>query len=478
MTVRIDIVDYNPAWREMFDSEKAKLLTAIGDYVAAIEHIGSTGVPGLGAKPVIDIMIGVRSLAEADKHCVEPITGLGYDYVKAFEKDTPFRRYFRKNSREGNRTHQIHLVEYGSDWWKRHLAFRDYLRVHVDAREAYAQLKRDLATREFGTVSDYANAKSEFIKAIEAKALTGQRQEWHSLDHASAATLLARHLPDADHAHLEPLGHGDLCLAFKLGQQVIRVARHLEAAAALRREACVLSEIAAMLPLPIPRLTYRAPRDGPPFTVHDEIVGAILTRDAWENMPAAARKKAVADLASFLRALHALPIETGLKCGLTHLDATGLARRLRAATAHTIRRLLDRETQRQLDETLERWSLPSPHDGPRPVLLHCDIAPGHLLYDPRTGHLTGVIDFGDIAIGESARDFIYVYEDYGPTILMEVLSHYAGQDAPAMLSAIRKWYLLEAIAWTVERYEAQHHADVNDGLAEITRELATAPARW
>jgi GrpB-like predicted nucleotidyltransferase (UPF0157 family) len=176
VSARIEIVDYNPVWREMFDSEKEKLLAAIGDYVAAIEHIGSTAVPGLGAKPVIDIMIGVRSLAEADKHCVEPITGLGYDYVKAFEKDTPFRRYFRKDSQEGKRTHQIHLVEHGSDWWKRHLAFRDYLCVHDDVREAYERLKRDLAAREFETVSDYANAKTDFIKGIEAKALAEQPQ--------------------------------------------------------------------------------------------------------------------------------------------------------------------------------------------------------------------------------------------------------------------------------------------------------------
>lgn len=175
MTARINIVDYNPEWPELFKFEEKELLVVVGDYVVAIEHMGSTAVPGLAAKPVIDMMIGVRTLAEADKYCIEPITGLGYEYVKAFEKDTPFRRYFRKDGRDGNRTHQIHLVEYGSDWWKRHLAFRDYLRVHTDSRDAYAQLKRDLATREFETVSDYANAKTEFIKTIEAK-MNGQQQ--------------------------------------------------------------------------------------------------------------------------------------------------------------------------------------------------------------------------------------------------------------------------------------------------------------
>lgn len=176
MTANITIVEYNPAWPELFKIERDKVLAAIGDHVEAVEHIGSTAVPGLAAKPVIDIIIGVDTLAEADVYCVEPIIKLGYEYVKAFEKDTPFRRYFRKNDREDIRTHQIHLVEIGGDWWTRHLAFRDYLRVHDDAREAYEQLKRDLATRDFATVSEYAEAKTDFIRSIEEKALAWQRQ--------------------------------------------------------------------------------------------------------------------------------------------------------------------------------------------------------------------------------------------------------------------------------------------------------------
>lgn len=175
MTATITIVDYNPAWSELFKVERDTLLAAIGDHVEAVEHIGSTAVPGLAAKPVIDIMIGVDTLAEADAYCVEPIIGLGYEYVKAFEKDMPFRRYFRKDDRNGTRTHQIHLVEMGSDWWNRHLAFRDYLRVHDDVREDYEQLKRELATRDFASVSAYADAKTEFIRSIEEKALAGQQ---------------------------------------------------------------------------------------------------------------------------------------------------------------------------------------------------------------------------------------------------------------------------------------------------------------
>jgi aminoglycoside 2''-phosphotransferase len=172
-----------------------------------------------------------------------------------------------------------------------------------------------------------------------------------------------------------------------------------------------------------------------------------------------------------LRALHSLPIEIGLTCGLPKLDATELARSLREATATTVHGLLDLETRRRFDEILKRWSQPFSEQSQRSVLLHGDIGPGHVLYDPQNGTLTGVIDFGDLAIGDPARDFIYIYEDFGPLLLREVLNRYAGRDAQLMMSAIRKWYLLEAISWTVEMFNTERHSELEHGLAEIRREL-------
>ena len=297
-----------------------------------------------------------------------------------------------------------------------------------------------------------------------------QEWEWNSLNHTSAATILARHLPSATQASLEPFGSGDFTLAFKQGNQVIRVARHLEAADALKRESCVLAKIATKLPLPVPQPTYFAPPECPPFTVHREIVGETLTREEWENMPTALREKAAADLARFLRALHSLPVEIGLTCGVVKLDLAELASSLLRKSANTIRGLLDQKIQARIAEGLESWSRPVSDHQPS-VLLHCDIGPGHVLYNPQTGHLTGMIDFGDLAIGDPARDFIYIYEDFGPGILEEVVARYVWNDASLTLSAIRKWYLLEAITWTVEMFLTGHRPEVEHGLAEIRREL-------
>jgi aminoglycoside 2''-phosphotransferase len=203
--------------------------------------------------------------------------------------------------------------------------------------------------------------------------------------------------------------------------------------------------------------------------VHDQVVGEILTREDWEGMPPSSCEKAASDLANFLKTLHALPIEIGLECGLVQIDAAKMAHSLYQKAAETIDPFLEPDVQRKFDQTLETWS--SQPEVRRPALLHCDLGPGHVLYDPSTFHLTGVIDFGDLVIGDPARDFIYIYEDFGPFILQEVLTRYAGKGSRKMLSAIRKWYLLEAISWTINRHVERHEADLDHGLVEIRREL-------
>src|SRR5215211_9544570 len=104
----IIVVPYDEAWPSLFLVERARIERAIGPWVEEIEHVGSTAVPGLAAKPVIGIMVGVKSL-EDSPILVKRLVGIGYEYVPEFERLLPFRRYFRK-TREGRRTHQVHLV--------------------------------------------------------------------------------------------------------------------------------------------------------------------------------------------------------------------------------------------------------------------------------------------------------------------------------------------------------------------------------
>jgi GrpB-like predicted nucleotidyltransferase (UPF0157 family) len=163
------VVPYDEAWPSLFEEEQTRIESAIGPWVEEIEHVGSTAVPGLAAKPVIDIMVGVKSLVESSI-LVERLVGIGYEYVPEFERVLPFRRYFRK-MREGRRTHQIHLVERpNAEWWDRHLLFRDYLRVHPEAAEEYARLKYELSHRFGEDRVAYTEAKTAFISEVVRRA--------------------------------------------------------------------------------------------------------------------------------------------------------------------------------------------------------------------------------------------------------------------------------------------------------------------
>lgn len=161
--MKVVIAPYNPNWPALFEQEKARINEALGGHAVSIQHIGSTSVPGLGAKPIIDVMIAVPSLDEADAFCIQPMVALGYEYVKKFETEVPHRRYFRKSDGTGVRTHHVHMVVINSDWWVDHLLFRDFLRSDGDARRAYETHKRQLAALEWDDSNDYAAAKTDFI---------------------------------------------------------------------------------------------------------------------------------------------------------------------------------------------------------------------------------------------------------------------------------------------------------------------------
>ncbi len=163
------VVPYDEAWPSLFEEEQSRIESAIGPWVEQIEHVGSTAVPGLAAKPVIDIMVGVKSLGDSPI-LIERLAGVGYEYVPEFERVLPFRRYFRK-VRDGRRTHQIHLVERSNGrWWERHLLFRDYLRTHPETAREYGRLKDHLAERFRSDREAYTDAKTDFISEVVRRA--------------------------------------------------------------------------------------------------------------------------------------------------------------------------------------------------------------------------------------------------------------------------------------------------------------------
>ena len=168
MSTSVVIVAYDPRWPSKYEEEKDRILGAIGDVAVAIEHIGSTAVPGLGAKPIIDIMVAVSRLADAER-CIEPLQEIGYEYVPEYNDVIPERRYFHKGP-PGAATYHLHMVELTSGFWKGHLLFRDFLRTHPEQARQYYQLKKELAAK-FGADRDgYTEAKTSYIESVIAKA--------------------------------------------------------------------------------------------------------------------------------------------------------------------------------------------------------------------------------------------------------------------------------------------------------------------
>ena len=156
----VKLAPYTAEWGRLFEEEKALLQAAIGRYVLDIQHVGSTAIPGMVAKPIIDIGIAVVSFEEASV-CIQPIEQLGYEYRG--EQGIPRRHFFVR----GNpRTRHIHVNEIDSRDWENQVLFRDYLIQHPRWAEEYAGLKAELAQRYPADRGAYLDGKAPFIERV------------------------------------------------------------------------------------------------------------------------------------------------------------------------------------------------------------------------------------------------------------------------------------------------------------------------
>jgi GrpB-like predicted nucleotidyltransferase (UPF0157 family)/dihydrofolate reductase/GNAT superfamily N-acetyltransferase len=161
---KIEVVEYDPSWPKLFELEAARIKQALGCNCVEIYHIGSTSIPGLSAKPIIDMLPVVRNIQEVDK-ATKTMESLGYE-AKG-EYGIAFRRYFQKG--KDIRTHNVHVYQEGDPEISRYLNFRDWMRCHPDDTESYAKLKVDLAKKFPYDILQYCNGKDAFVASIDAK---------------------------------------------------------------------------------------------------------------------------------------------------------------------------------------------------------------------------------------------------------------------------------------------------------------------
>lgn len=153
----IVIVDYDPQWPVRYDAERDRIRSALGTHAVRIDHVGSTAVPGLAAKSIVDIDLSVVDVEDEDAY-LPALLEAGYELR--------VRAGGHRMVRTRERDVQIHICDSGSDWEGRHLLFRDWLRHDEADRSAYGALKRDLARKEWPDMNAYADAKSELIAEI------------------------------------------------------------------------------------------------------------------------------------------------------------------------------------------------------------------------------------------------------------------------------------------------------------------------
>ena len=167
----IQVLPYDPDWPQRFETEAARLTPIFGDNLIAIRHVGSTSIPGLAAKPIIDMLPEVRDIQRVDS-LNDALAELGYEALG--EYGISGRRYFRKLS---SHTHLVHAHVFQTDnpEFARHIAFRDYLRAHPEQARAYGELKLRLAQRFPHSSANYQDGKQPWIDETEQKAL-----QWHA----------------------------------------------------------------------------------------------------------------------------------------------------------------------------------------------------------------------------------------------------------------------------------------------------------
>jgi len=164
MTSFFEIVSYRPEWQDQFSAAAAQLRPVFGKNLVYIHHIGSTSIPEIFAKPVIDMLVEVQNISTVD--CQNALmSALGYEVKGEF--GITGRRSFRKNDEHGRRIHQVHTFETGCSEVARHIGFRDFMIAHPDWAQHYSELKLRLAAEFAQSPERYMDGKDPFIRRID-----------------------------------------------------------------------------------------------------------------------------------------------------------------------------------------------------------------------------------------------------------------------------------------------------------------------
>jgi len=292
------------------------------------------------------------------------------------------------------------------------------------------------------------------------------------ISHDQLVKAIQDNCPDLHAKQLEPLGEGDFCHAYTVNERwVVRFAKHMEAAQSLQREACLLPKIRNQLDLIIPEPHYYEDTNGTElaFVTYPKLSGIALTQLQFLSLPHKARNTCAAQIAQFVTQLHTCDRRFADGCGVPRCEYRVQYMEILRRAENILLPLLEAHEKHYVETTLTEYLNDTSSIVFEPVLLHGDLSPDHVLYDPQNMHVTGVIDFGDMMVGDPAWDLTYLYEDYGVDFLRYFLKHYGVNEQREEVARAYRFHELDAIDWTVSAVEKEHGSEAQEGIMQLKR---------
>lgn len=396
---------YSQIFSHLFHKEKERIASRI-DESLLIEHIGSTAVPGLGGKGIIDIAIAVRK--EDMELISKQLQALGYEFRPTFS--TPDRFYFviyLPDSEEERRRYHVHLTYPESKEWKELINFRDYLKNHPQEVQTYSELKKEAAHLANQDGEVYRKIKESFIQKINLlnehsrPIMVKMHADELDVDISLVQRLLEKQFSYWAALPLQPVSSvGTDNALYRLGNEmVVRLPRIEWAAKNVDKEWQWLPQIAPFLPIPIPvPLGKGIPAEGYPWpwSVYRWIEGKNPSINHIPNP-----SPLVNELVAFIKAMHKIDLQDG--------PTSNRGVPLKEQDIETRKAIQELEGMIDVNAVIEIWeaALRAPMWSKPPVWIHGDLSPGNILME--NGKLCAVIDFGILGIGDPACDLIIAW---------------------------------------------------------------------
>lgn len=285
----------------------------------------------------------------------------------------------------------------------------------------------------------------------------------------AAGSLVSAHCPELNLNSISFLGKGEFCTSYLINEKsVFRFANYSYVNECLSREACLLPAIAQQFNVKIPVPDRINTETKPAFISYPLVRGSFLSRKRYLHMLEDKREVCAGIVGNFINALHDTDLELAQRCGVAQIHEEAYIHRLWSRVQDSLLTALSREEREWVEESIQRYCDARRSPTFLSVLLHHDISPQHVLYDESKETVTGVIDFGDMGVGDPCREFLMLYVNFGLDFLSRVVKSYRNNDPRGVLTRMFQYYLLDQIDQAARRAKL-----VPESLQQIVSRICT-----